>query len=132
MLHDPLTTNSCGNVGKLTRITAIVESPDFKKVYPRKVKTAPFLVIDGFIDFLLPSIASNASGAITGLANFAPVRTFPRHIFADRINGIGRNHVSSCGHSVKALMLKRMKKHVNCKISLLLLMVLRSRLGFRV
>lgn len=64
---------SCANVGKLTRITAVVESDEFKAKYPRKLSTAPFLVIDGFIDFLLPSMAANASGAITGLANFAPV-----------------------------------------------------------
>jgi len=51
----------------------VVESEEFKKKYPRKVSTAPFLVIDGFIDFLLPSMASGSSGAITGIANFAPV-----------------------------------------------------------
>jgi len=50
----------------------VVESEIFKKKYPRKVSTAPFLVIDGFIDFLLPSMASGSSGAITGIANFAP------------------------------------------------------------
>lgn len=65
---------TCGAVGKLTRITASVNEPSFRKQYPRKVETAPFLVIDGFIDFLLPSMASGSSGAITGLANFAPVR----------------------------------------------------------
>jgi len=64
---------TCGAVGKLTRITASVNEPSFQKQYPRKVETAPFLVIDGFIDFLLPSMASGSSGAITGLANFAPV-----------------------------------------------------------
>ncbi|TVY22568.1 putative 4-hydroxy-2-oxoglutarate aldolase, mitochondrial [Lachnellula hyalina] len=63
---------TCGAVGKLTRITASVNEPSFQKQYPRKVETAPFLVIDGFIDFLLPSMASGSSGAITGLANFAP------------------------------------------------------------
>lgn len=66
---------SCGNVGKLTRVTAVVESESFKKDFPRKEQTAPFRVIDGFIDFLLPSISSKTSGAITGLANFAPVRS---------------------------------------------------------
>jgi len=71
---------TCGAVGKLTRITAVVNSQNFKKEYPRKMESAPFLVIDGFIDFLLPSMASGSSGAITGLANCAPVslpvRTF--------------------------------------------------------
>jgi 4-hydroxy-2-oxoglutarate aldolase len=64
---------TCGAVGKLTRITAAVNEPSFLKQYPRKVETAPFLVIDGFIHFLLSSMASGSSGAITGLANFAPV-----------------------------------------------------------
>ncbi|TVY84403.1 L-threo-3-deoxy-hexylosonate aldolase [Lachnellula suecica] len=63
---------TCGAVGKLTRITAVVNEPSFEKQYPRKIASAPFLVIDGFIDFLLPSMASGSSGAITGLANFAP------------------------------------------------------------
>lgn len=63
---------TCAAVGKLTRITAVVNDPQFAVQYPRKVLTAPFLVIDGFIDFLLPSMASGSSGAITGLANFAP------------------------------------------------------------
>ncbi|KAF8848018.1 putative dihydrodipicolinate synthase [Acephala macrosclerotiorum] len=63
---------TCAAVGKLTRITAVVNDPTFELKYPRKTATAPFLVIDGFIDFLLPSMASGASGAITGLANFAP------------------------------------------------------------
>lgn len=63
---------TCGNVRKLTRITSFVNVPVFAKQYPRKVGTAPFRVIDGFIDFLLPSMAAGSSGAITGLANFAP------------------------------------------------------------
>ncbi|KAH6666710.1 putative dihydrodipicolinate synthase [Halenospora varia] len=64
---------TCGAVGKLTRITAAVNDPEFQAKYPRKMEHAPFLVIDGFIDFLLPSMASGSSGAITGLANFAPM-----------------------------------------------------------
>ncbi|CAG8978796.1 hypothetical protein HYALB_00011061 [Hymenoscyphus albidus] len=63
---------TCGAVGKLTRITSIVNEQSFATEYPRKVETAPFRVIDGFIDFLLPSMAAGSSGAITGLANFAP------------------------------------------------------------
>ncbi|KAL7418669.1 hypothetical protein Q5752_006352 [Cryptotrichosporon argae] len=61
---------TCGAVGKLTRIAAAVTDPGFP---PRKDASAPFLVIDGFIDFLLPSIAAGAHGAITGVPNFAPL-----------------------------------------------------------
>lgn len=41
--------------------------------YPRKNANAPFLVLGGFVDFLLPSSFANAHGAITGLGNVAPV-----------------------------------------------------------
>ncbi|KAF7304817.1 Dihydrodipicolinate synthetase [Mycena kentingensis (nom. inval.)] len=54
---------TCGNVGKLTRIADSVSS------FSRK---NPFLVLGGFIDFVVPSAFANAHGAITGLANFAP------------------------------------------------------------
>ncbi|WVW79189.1 hypothetical protein I302_101155 [Kwoniella bestiolae CBS 10118] len=64
---------TCGAVGKLTRIAATVNSEDFANAYPRRDPSAPFLVIDGFIDFLLPSIAAGASGTITGVPNFAPL-----------------------------------------------------------
>jgi 4-hydroxy-2-oxoglutarate aldolase len=84
---------SCGAVGKLTRVTALSSSPSFAEQYPRKDKTAPyaffsllwakfeltdfirirFLVLDGFIDILYPSVVGAASGSITGLANIAPV-----------------------------------------------------------
>ncbi|RSH92493.1 hypothetical protein EHS25_008909 [Saitozyma podzolica] len=64
---------TCGAVGKLTRIADLVTSPEFLARYPRKQPSAPFLVIDGFIDFLLPSMAAGASGAITGVPNFAPL-----------------------------------------------------------
>ncbi|KAG8855918.1 hypothetical protein FRB91_001539 [Serendipita sp. 411] len=63
---------TCGNVGKLTRIAATVSVPSFAQEYPRKNKDAPFLVLGGFIDFLLPSLYANAHGAITGLANLFP------------------------------------------------------------
>ncbi|KAJ3482089.1 hypothetical protein NLI96_g7210 [Meripilus lineatus] len=63
---------TCGNVGKLTRICATVSSPNFISSHPRKNPNAPFLVLGGFIDFLLPSTYANAHGAITGLANVAP------------------------------------------------------------
>ncbi|KAF9535270.1 dihydrodipicolinate synthetase [Crepidotus variabilis] len=63
---------TCGNVGKLTRIADAVADPAFSSVYPRKNSEAPFLVLGGFIDFLVPSAFANAHGAITGLANVAP------------------------------------------------------------
>ncbi|KIY72208.1 aldolase [Cylindrobasidium torrendii FP15055 ss-10] len=63
---------TCGNVGKLTRIATSVSTPEFAQLYPRKKEEAPFLVLGGFIDFLVPSAFTNAHGAITGLANLAP------------------------------------------------------------
>ncbi|KAF8651426.1 hypothetical protein AX16_004728 [Volvariella volvacea WC 439] len=70
---------TCGNVGKLTRIADVVSNPKFVSAYPRKNTNAPFLVLGGFTDFLVPSAYANAHGAITGLANVAPysiVKTF--------------------------------------------------------
>ncbi|KAI0915686.1 hypothetical protein AcV5_003539 [Taiwanofungus camphoratus] len=64
---------TCGNVGKLTRICATVSDSSFSSLYPRKNPDAPFLVLGGFADFLVPSSYSNGHGAITGLANVAPV-----------------------------------------------------------
>lgn len=64
----------CGNVGKLTRISATVSDPSFASQHPRLNPDAPFLVLGGFIDFVLPTAFVNAHGAITGLANLAPVR----------------------------------------------------------
>ncbi|KAI0647038.1 dihydrodipicolinate synthetase [Trametes meyenii] len=63
---------TCGNVGKLTRITATVSDPSFASQHPRKNVNAPFLVLGGFTDFILPSAFVDAHGAITGLANVAP------------------------------------------------------------
>ncbi|PVH92812.1 putative dihydrodipicolinate synthase [Periconia macrospinosa] len=69
---------TCASVGKITRITAAVDDPAFQVKYPRKWDvgkdgaSAYFQVIDGYIDILLPSIASGAAGAISGLPNFAP------------------------------------------------------------
>lgn len=63
----------CGDVGKLTRIAATVSDPTFSSNYPRKNEHAPFLVLGGFADFLLPGAYANGHGAITGLANVAPV-----------------------------------------------------------
>ncbi|KZT67137.1 aldolase [Daedalea quercina L-15889] len=63
---------TCGNVGKLTRICATVSDESFSSLYPRKNANAPFLVLGGFADFLLPASYANAHGAITGLGNVAP------------------------------------------------------------
>ncbi|KAL0575407.1 hypothetical protein V5O48_006578, partial [Marasmius crinis-equi] len=63
---------TCGAVGKLTRVTALTNSPSFKETYPRKDASAPFIVLGGFVDILHPSVAGGAGGAITGVANFAP------------------------------------------------------------
>ena len=75
---------TCASVGKITRITAVVHEAEFQTKYPRRWKPDAktgreyFQVIDGLIDILMPSIASGAAGAISGLPNFAPVRaTFP-------------------------------------------------------
>jgi 4-hydroxy-2-oxoglutarate aldolase len=64
---------TCANVGKLTRIMAQAGEPSFAKSYPRKNPDIPFTAIDGFIDFLLPSVSVGAGGAIGGLPNIAPV-----------------------------------------------------------
>ncbi|KAG8884661.1 hypothetical protein FRB97_003717 [Tulasnella sp. 331] len=63
---------TCGNVGKLVRICAGTAVPSFAKDYPRKNKDAPFLVLGGFADFILPSSFSRAHGAIVGVGNVAP------------------------------------------------------------
>ncbi|KAL4784164.1 putative dihydrodipicolinate synthase [Aspergillus varians] len=62
---------TCANVGKLTRICATVNTSEFQKLYPRRFEF-PFRAIDGFIDFLLPSVSVGAAGAISGLPNIAP------------------------------------------------------------
>jgi len=63
---------TCGNVGKLTRIADAVADPVFTSRYPRKNPQAPFVVLGGYADFIVPSTFANAHGAITGLANVAP------------------------------------------------------------
>ncbi|KAG8936556.1 hypothetical protein FRC02_001051 [Tulasnella sp. 418] len=63
---------TCGNVGKLVRIAATTAVESFNQAYPRKNKDAPFLVLGGFADFILPSAFSRAHGAIVGLGNVAP------------------------------------------------------------
>ncbi|KAH7007575.1 hypothetical protein EDB80DRAFT_752134 [Ilyonectria destructans] len=49
---------SCGNVGKVSRITSLVDES--------------FKTIAGFIDFLLPSISVGSAGAISPLPNIVP------------------------------------------------------------
>lgn len=66
---------TCANVGKLTRIVAQVNSPEFASRYPRSHEELGFAAIDGFIDFLLPSVAVGSGGAISGLPNVAPVES---------------------------------------------------------
>ena len=62
-------------MGKLTRICATVSDSSFASQHPRLNPDAPFLVLGGFIDFVLPTAFVNAHGAITGLGNVAPVST---------------------------------------------------------
>lgn len=65
---------TCGNVGKLTRICATICLPSFASEFPRKFPAgdAPFLVLGGLTDTIVPSLAVRGHGAITGLANVAP------------------------------------------------------------
>ncbi|KAK7469972.1 hypothetical protein VKT23_001409 [Stygiomarasmius scandens] len=63
---------TCGAVGKLTRVAALANSSSFAESYPRTDTSAPFIVLDGFVDILYPSVTAGGAGAITGVANFAP------------------------------------------------------------
>jgi 4-hydroxy-2-oxoglutarate aldolase len=63
---------TCGDVGKLTRIADSVGASDFYSRHPRKNADAPFLVLGGFADFIVPSAFSAGHGAIVGLGNVAP------------------------------------------------------------
>lgn len=63
---------TCGNVGKLTRIADAIAAPTFSSQHPRKSLHAPFLVLGGYADFLVPSAYASGHGAITGLANLFP------------------------------------------------------------
>lgn len=76
---------SCANVGKLTRIVGQVSTAEFQTQYPRSSAT-PFRAIDGFIDFLLPSISVGAAGAISGLPNIAPVSSLTHGYFKSKTN----------------------------------------------
>lgn len=51
--------SSCGNIGKVSRITSLLDES--------------FKTLAGFIDFLLPAISVGATGAISPLPNIAPV-----------------------------------------------------------
>lgn len=62
-------------MGKLTRVADAIAQPDFYSLHPRKTETAPFLVLGGFADFILPGAFVNGHGAIIGLGNVAPVRS---------------------------------------------------------
>ena len=62
----------CGDVGKLTRIAATVSDRAFRLNHPRKNEDR-FFVLGGYADFLLSGAFVNGHGAITGLANVAPV-----------------------------------------------------------
>ncbi|KAI2641375.1 hypothetical protein GGS26DRAFT_1875 [Hypomontagnella submonticulosa] len=58
----------CASVGwKITRINAIVSSVELKEKYPRKYPEIEFRIIDGYIDILLPSIASGVAGYLGNL-----------------------------------------------------------------
>ncbi|EKM49488.1 uncharacterized protein PHACADRAFT_201197 [Phanerochaete carnosa HHB-10118-sp] len=48
------------------------EEKAFTASHPRENPNAPFLVLGGFADFILPLTAVNGHGAIIGLANVAP------------------------------------------------------------
>jgi 4-hydroxy-2-oxoglutarate aldolase len=67
---------TCADVGKISRVTSVLGEVDFQRRYPRQiadeVKVPYFSAIDGFIDFLLPSVTVGAVGAISGLPNIAP------------------------------------------------------------
>ena len=74
--------NSCGAVGKLTRITAATTSPSFIKQYPRKNANAPFITLGGFGDFMVPAVlGGKGHGAIMGLGNIYPVSVFMVYVF---------------------------------------------------
>jgi 4-hydroxy-2-oxoglutarate aldolase len=67
---------TCADVGKISRVTSALEEVDFQRQYPRTIgghaQVPYFSAIDGFIDFLLPSVTVGARGAISGLPNIAP------------------------------------------------------------
>jgi 4-hydroxy-2-oxoglutarate aldolase len=96
---------TCASVGKITRITATVDDLEFQEKYPRKWKLDQtegwgfFRVIDGYIDILMPSVASGAAGAISGLPNFAPVRP-PKSCIIQKLNECLENLCPAMGLSI--------------------------------
>lgn len=51
-----------------------MNSAEFKEKYPRKNPESEFRIIDGYIDILLPSIASGAAGVSIAIFPFSPHR----------------------------------------------------------
>lgn len=78
-----MTFYSCGNVGKVSRITSAVDSS--------------FKTIAGFIDFLLPAVSVGSAGAISPLPNIAPVSDFLYQTLYKRIKIRYRGSLSSSG-----------------------------------
>lgn len=64
--------SSCGNVGKTSRITSLLDES--------------FKTLAGFIDFLLPAISVGATGAISPLPNIAPVSKLYSGIYSILFN----------------------------------------------
>lgn len=58
----------------------------FASLHPRKNLDAPFLVLGGFADFILPATYVNGHGAIIGLANVAPVSVATISIYFNALN----------------------------------------------
>jgi hypothetical protein len=98
---------------------AVINSPEFQSAYPRKYPEIPFRAIDGFIDFLLPSIPVGSSGAISGLPNIAPVSPLSiTEIYNFLTNHVRRKSVSNYGKYVKTFMiLANTRRHKSYKTS---------------
>lgn len=85
---------------------AVINSAEFQSSYPRKYPEIPFRAIDGFIDFLLPSIPVGSSGAISGLPNIAPVSTISiAELLSLLTIYVCRKSVSNYGRCVKTFMI---------------------------
>lgn len=63
---------TCTNIGKMSRVASVTAAATFGQTYPRKSPLAPFLVLAGYSDVLLPTLIVRGSGCITGLANVVP------------------------------------------------------------
>lgn len=123
---------TCASVGKLTRITAAVDDSEFQALYPRKNEQAPFQIIDGYIDILLPSIASGASGVSPSISRWKTILlTTPGYIGTPQLcarkwcyppNLLAvfdrrcRNYVCDSGNCVKqTLVLQNIRKRRGCR-----------------